>query len=141
MNNTRRNGQTLQAFDPDSGNTHDVTISFERLHTISQRGMGHTKECCFTVPAILLEPNAIFEGIRSDEDEYHDGNGWRCYCGIPRCAYYPDGAERAAYPGKVYLIFINHENVVYNWRWDLMDPDNYELPKNHKIRFEKRLTW
>ena len=76
--------------------------------------MAHAKECGIIVPMILEQPTAIFEGLRQDEDEDRHGYGWRCYCGIPEHAYHSDGTERPAYPGQIYLVFVNEERVAYN---------------------------
>src|SRR5690606_36045953 len=97
------------------------------------------KECCFIVPFILLNPTAVFEGLRQDEDEDRSGVGWRCYCGIPENAYRRDGSSRPSYPGQVYLVFVNDEQVAYNWRWEKADPEDFQLPNGHETRFKKRL--
>jgi len=119
--------------------TAKIQISFERMQVVGRRSLGHAKECGYIVPMILKQPTAVFEGLRRDEDEDKWGQGWRCYCGIPPCAYRADGLERSAYPGQVYLVFVNHEGVAYNWRWEKVDPYEPSLPVNHSERFRKRL--
>lgn len=101
--------------------------------------MAHAKECAIIVPMILQHPTAIFEGLREDEDEDPRGVGWRCYCGIPAISYHSDGTERSPYPGQIYLVFVNDEEVAYNWRWEKADPDDPKLPQNYTQRFKKRL--
>ena len=135
---SRRDYLTLQAIEPD-GSPCSVQISFERMQTVGKRSMGHAKECGIIVPGILQEPTAIFEGLRSDEDEDPRGVGWRCYCGVPEQAFYPDGTARSTYPGQVYLVFVNDERVAYNWRWEKADPDDPNLPVRHAERFRRRL--
>src|SRR5208337_5504364 len=85
---------------------------------------GHAKECGIILPMIPQKPTAIFEGLRSEEDEDRWGYGWRCYCGIPEQSFRPDGSSARSYPGQVYLVFVNDEKVAYNWRWEKADPDN-----------------
>jgi hypothetical protein len=65
---SRRDYLTLQALEPD-GSAGTVQISFERMQAVGKRSMAHAKECGIIVPGILQEPTAIFEGLRSDEDE------------------------------------------------------------------------
>ena len=101
--------------------------------------MGQTKECAFIVPYILQTPTAIFEGIRQEEDEDQRGVGWRCYCGVPTCAYRADGTEVNAYPGQVFLVFVNQDRTAYNWRWERAHPESSRLPIDHDIRFRKQL--
>ena len=87
------------------------------MHTVARRSLGHAKECAYIVPEILLNPTAIFEGLRRDEDEDRTGFGWRCFCGIPQNSYRADGTTAPPYPAQVYLVFVNDERVAYNWRW------------------------
>jgi hypothetical protein len=117
----------------------EVQISFERMHVVSRRGMGHAKECAFIVPWILLHPTAIFQGLRRDHDEDQWGFGWLCYCGVPEQSYRPDGTPAPAYHHQVYLVFVNDERVAYNWRWEKADPDDVKLPLDFENRFKLRL--
>ena len=136
---SRRKYLCLQAVDPETGSTCQVQISHARMQVVATRGMLQASECGYIVPHILQCPTAIFEGLRKDEDEDPGGVGWRCYCGIPQCAYHPDGSKRDPYPNKVFLVFVNDEQVGYNWRWERADPDDLELPEDHETRFKQRL--
>jgi hypothetical protein len=137
---SRRDYLTLQALDPKTREaTAQVQISYDRMQTVGRRSLGHANECGYCVPAILLGPTAVFEGLRRDEDEDPRGVGWRCYCGIPERSYRRDGTPAAPYPNQVYLVFVNEEGVAYNWRWDKADPDDPELPIGHAERFKRRL--
>ncbi len=136
---SRRKYLKLQALDPIAGTLGEVLISFDRMHAIGRRSLGHAKECGIIVPMILQHPTAIFEGLRHDEDEDLKGVGWRCYCGIPDNAYYSDGTERSPFPDQVYLVFVNDDRVAYNWRWEKADPDDPSLPLDHAERFKARL--
>lgn len=129
----------LDACDPDTGKSCIVQISFDRMQTVARRGMGHAKECAFTVPEILVRPTAIFEGLTQDHDEDRRGIGWRCYCGRPSKGYRADGTECPPFPNQVYLVFVNAECVAYNWRWEKCDPAQPDLPIGHADRFKKRL--
>ena len=77
---SRRQYITLQAIEPKDGTlTCEIQISFDRMQAVGRRSMGHAKECGMIVPMILQRPTAIFEGIRSEEDEDRWGYGWRCH--------------------------------------------------------------
>ena len=137
---SRRQYITLQAVEPKDGTLScEIQISFDRMQAVGRRSMGHAKECGIILPMILQKPTAIFEGLRSDEDEDRWGYGWRCYCGIPEQSFRPDGSSARPYPGQVYLVFVNDEKVAYNWRWEKADPDNPRLPVDHETRFKQRL--
>lgn len=138
---SRRSCITVAAFDPATGEpSAQVQISFARMQTVGKRSLGHAKECGILVPLALQRPHAVFEGLRRDEDEDPQGTGWRCYCSLPPHSYGADGAERPPYPHQVYLVFVNDEGVAYSWRWELGDPDDWTLPKDHPQRFRKRLS-
>lgn len=108
------------------------------MMVVAKRGLGHASECGRIMPAILINPTAIFEGLRRDDDEDKYGYGWRCYCGVPANSYRRDGTQAPPYPGQVYLVFVNDENVIYNWRWEKSDPDDPRLPIDHTNRFRTR---
>lgn len=136
---SRRDYLTLQAIEPNDGTlTAEVQISFERMQAVGRRSMGHAMECGIIVPMILEKPTAIFEGLRQDDDEDRRGFGWRCYCGQPEHSYRPDGSSMPPYRDQVYLVFVNDEQVAYNWRWEKADPEDPRLPINHETRFKQR---
>jgi len=136
---SRREGIMLEAVNPIDGKTCQVQISFDRMQAVGRRSLGHAKECAYIVPMILQQPTAVFEGLLRDEDEDRRGQGWRCYCGIPDVSYRQDGSQSPPYPGQVYLVFVNDENVAYNWRWEKSDPRDTSLPDRYATRFKKRL--
>ena len=135
----RREGILLDAIDPVDGSHCKVQISHGRMMAVASRSVGQAKECGYVVPAILQKPTAIFEGLKSDEDEDRRGVGWRCYCGVPPVAYRTDGSERPPWPGQVFLVFVNDERVAYNWRWEMADSEDPNLPVKHMERFKRRL--
>jgi hypothetical protein len=111
------------------------------MQTVGRRSLGHAKECGYCVPEVLQNPSAVFQGLRKDEDEDPSGAGWRCYCGIPTHSYDADGMAAPPRRGQVYLVFVNDEQVAYNWRWEKADPDDGRLPIGHSERFKERLQW
>ncbi len=129
----------IEAVDPVHGKKCSVQISYSRLQTVARRSMSHAGDAAYNVPAVLQRPRAVFEGLRSDEDEDARGAGWRCYCGIPTHSYRADGREAPPFEGQVFLVFVNHEGVAYNWRWERSDPGDRSLPIDYRDRFRKRL--
>jgi len=96
---------------------------------MSKRSVGQVLECAELVPFCLSEPKAIFEGLRLDEDEkYSDGPGWRCYSSRPQYAYTEDGDRADPYGDEVFLVFVNHDRIVYNWRWEPANLDDLHVP-------------
>ncbi len=135
----RREYLTIAAVNPADGKACEVLISYERIRAVGRRSLAHANECAHVVPAILQSPTAIFEGLRSDDDEDRRGCGWRCYCGIPAQGYLQDGTPVRPFSGQVYLVFVNDEHVAYNWRWEKADPANPRLPVDYQKRFRTRL--
>lgn len=128
----------IAAVDPVSGKTIEVEISHRRMHTVAIRSLGHAAECAFLVPYTLQHPGAIFEGIRLEEDEDRRNAGWYCYCSVPECSYNEDGVPQSAYPGQVFLVFVNARRVAYNWRWAKADADSPQWPVDYATRFTRR---
>ena len=136
---SRRECLTIRAMDPDGGEC-EVHLSYERIRAVGQRSMGQAMECARIVPAVLQNPTAVFTGLRRDEDEDRRGVGWRCYCGVPDHSYHQDGTRAGPRRGQVHLVFVNHEGVAYNWRWEPANPDDPELPRDcDETRFRRRL--
>jgi hypothetical protein len=47
-----------------------------------------------------------------------------------------DGLEANPDPGRVFLVFVNDEGIAYNWRWEIADPENVNLPREYATRFK-----
>ncbi len=137
---SRRGKLAIDAFDPITGGTIVVYISQERLLAIGKRSQGQTLEAAYLVPQALQCRGPVFEGLRSETDEDKRGVGWRCYCSLPDRSYTADGDKRPPRRGQVFLVFLNEDRVAYNWRWEPADPENPELPLDHKNRFKRRLS-
>jgi hypothetical protein len=135
----RRTGILLDAIDPATGQVIKVQLSHQRLQSVASRSKGQVLEAGYIVPEILQHPTAIFEGLTQEEDEDRRGVGWRCYCGAPSVSYRTDGTEQNPFPRQVYLVFVNHEGIAYNWRWERSDPEDNRLPENHKRRFKRKV--
>lgn len=107
----------------------------------AKKGEWAVLEMTKILPEILKSPKAIFEGIRWDEDEDRevDADGWRCYVGIPKLSFDKDGKQGAPWKDEVYLVFVNADGVVYNWRWEDCDSDNTTVPHGYVERFCKQV--
>lgn len=138
---TRRTDRVyLEAKSPD-GTVTEVAVTLRRLSAEAKKGKHAVLEAGKVMPEILRNPKAIFEGIRwdKDEDRASDADGWRCYCGIPTHSYSPDGHAQSPWQDEVYLVFVNAEGVVYNWRWEACDSDNTTVPDQYGSRFCKQV--
>jgi hypothetical protein len=136
---SRRDLLAINAYDPESKGEIEVYISHERLLAVGRRSKGQILEAAELVPQVLQCRGPVFEGFRKEEDEDKRGVGWRCYCGIPDRSYSQDGERCPPRRKQVYLVFVNEDRVVYNWRWELADPDDPLLPQGVENRFARRL--
>jgi len=137
---SRRDYLTIKAYDPATKGEIDVYLSHARLLAVGRRSKGQILEAAEVVPQVLQCRGSVFEGFRSDEDEDKRGVGWRCYCGVPDRSYSPDGERCPPRRGQVYLVFVNEDRVVYNWRWEKADPDDPQVPQGVENRFTRRLS-
>lgn len=100
-----------------------------------KRLRGAARELAYLVPFVLQNPTAIFRGVR-DEGE----SQWLCYAGLPEDAFNHRTGERVRpWAGQVFLVFVDDDRIVYNWRWDRSDATSLRLPVDYAERFEERL--
>jgi hypothetical protein len=101
------------------------------------RTKGHERKLLevFSIEPVLKNPLAIFAGL--EREEFEDGF---CYCGIPAEKYVTENTTVPPPPGMVFLIFVNKEFAIFEFRWEKMYADNFGNPKNYKTRFKQK-TW
>lgn len=130
----------LEAVNPKDGSKFTVKVSHKRMKAVATRGEGAIYEMAYVLPEILKAPRMIFEGLLRNEDEPSDDYsiGWLCYVGIPSKAYMSDGKQVKPWEDEVYLVFVNNENVVYNWRWEKADNQDITMPTEYNKRFKRR---
>jgi hypothetical protein len=85
------------------------------------------------VQQVLLNPHAIFEGVRDHQ------SGGLCYCGSPTCAYTNDGAKIPPVPDKVFCVYLSPLERLFEWGWEISDPDYPGLPLGWKTRYKVQL--
>jgi hypothetical protein len=105
--------------------------------------LGAIKEAAELVPLTLQHPDSIFGGLRPPDDKYSgESPGWLCYCSRPPHDYTESGEMCNPMPNKVFLVFVNEEQIIYNWRWEDADIAAFcnkeYLPKNFSTRFRRR---
>ena len=139
---TRREFLMLDAIDPVDGKLLTVQISHQRIIAVGARSYGQAYEARDVLPQVLSKPSAIYEGLCWDSDEDRRGAGWRCYAGVPDCSYTKDGTKQGPWENELFLAFINADRVVYNWRWEKIDPETRMLQGtavSQKQRFNRKL--
>lgn len=139
----RRKFAPFTAIDPESGTRIEVHVTEDRAKWIASKGKGAVMEMAHTVKEVLAAPKAIYDGIRWDEDQDRGNktaDGWVCYCGHPRFYYEPNNTQPQSSGNKeVFLVFVNKDRIVYQWRWEDADEDGTGLPRGHHARFCKKV--
>jgi hypothetical protein len=121
-----------------------VIYSQTKVFHVGKLGfLGAIKEAAELVPFALMHPRAIFGGLRHPDDKYSGQSpGWLCYCSRPEYDYTKSGEPCNPEPCKVFLVFVNEEQIIFNWRWENADVKAFcnkeYLPENYKIRFRER---
>jgi hypothetical protein len=135
-----RNGYiSLPAVDPSDGGLWELLISIDRVRRTRHVGEGSALELGHIVPQVLLHPKAIFRNVRPESPDHEES---LCYVGCPDRAYTnPDGILSPPWPNEVYLVFVNNERIIHNYRWEKADPQDRVLPQgfDDESRFGKRL--
>jgi len=146
MDVSRRESLTRFAVNPETGKTDfAVTLSESRIKHLAKRGSKADLMRVTLVDNALLYPKAIFRGIRFEEDEQHSCHspGWLCYCGYPPNDFRFQGEVTDPPARKVFLVFVNEEQIVYNWGWERADFDAWDvgkyLPINYQNRFKEQI--
>ena len=146
MEISRRESLTKLAVNPQTGKTDfAVTISESRVKNLAKRGSKADLLRITLVDNALLYPKAIFRGIRFEEDEQHSCHspGWLCYCGYPPNDFRFQGGATAPPARKVFLVFVNEDQIAYNWGWERADFDAWDvgkyLPVNYQDRFKEQI--
>ena len=118
---------TLQAFYPNGKKT--LYIHADDLNAATATDLHHLARI---VEPLLLKPTAIFEGLRPGQQK------GLCYVGAPEFSW-SSGKAAPPHKGKVFIVCANAEGYIYEWRWDVADPDNGNLPEDHGTRFATRI--
>ena len=133
MAKARRNYVLVEAINPQDGKPWDLLLSHQKMDYTAKRGILHAKELAHIVTEILKAPRAIFRGMRDENDE------GLCYTGVPSCSFRgPKGEWAPPWEKEVFLVFVNPEGIIYNWRWEKRALDNPFLPVDYKTRFRER---
>ena len=136
----------IPAVNPEPGQPDLRLIYFQpRVAHVKKLGaLGAIKEAAELVPYTLKYPCAMFEGLRPPDDD-HSGNspGWLCYCSRPALKFKRSGEECNSDTDQVFLVFVNEDLIIFNWRWEYADVESLGskqyLPVNYKTRFRKQL--
>lgn len=143
---SRRESLERLAINPETGKPDLVlTLNYNRVNTILNRrdNRGEKLTLAYLVPEAIQKPNALYRGLRFEEDERHSCNspGWLCYCYYPEYRYNQDGQKVKPPADKVFLVFVNEDKEIYNWAWAPADLDaltqRRHLPKDYQERFDK----
>jgi len=148
MDGSRREKLTRLALNPDTKQLDlQVVIRDQRIQGILDRGnKADAYTAAYTLSETLKNPDAIFEGLKRDDDEPRGSDtssGWLCYVHRPARRYNDKGGADATPNGWLFLAFVNDDQIVYNWTWEKADTNALTrgeyLPDDYEHRFAKRV--
>jgi len=147
MDGSRREKLTKEALNPETGQPDlKVLIREQRLGGLGRLGSNAgIYTAAYTLIETLKNPDAVFEGLRFDDDEPRSCNseGWLCYAKHPARRYSDDGSAFATQKNRIFLAFVSADRVVYNWSW--AEADKHALvrgeymPDDYENRFAKQV--
>lgn len=132
--NVRRGYRLVPAIGLVCGSTVHYLLSEQKITATALRGMGHAKDLAYCLREVLSDPTAIFRGVREEGER-----NWCCYVGRPKHSYDRNGNTCPPRRDRVFLVFVNDEGVIYNWRWERCAEDDDGLPEGHDDRFNERV--
>lgn len=137
---TRVHYATIPARDPHDGGEWDLLLSPKTLEWAKRRGMGACRELADTVRWAVMNPKAIFQGVRDLEREISE-DGWLCYAATPSHAYNLQTGERVcpAWRDEVFLVYVNEEREIYLSYWGKCDAVDGHLPIDYEGRFTEKV--
>ncbi len=138
MADPRRAGKTyrLEAKNPYGNTPWQVTITQAIMDSAKARGPGAVQELIWGVPRVLIEPLAVFRGVRD-----FGNNLWLCYAGRPDYYYDAFARRTPSLDDEIFLVFVTESQTVYTYRWEDADQADPDLPEFHNDRFIKRLRY
>lgn len=67
--------------------------------------------------------------------------GGVCYSGKPTCRYTDQGAKIPPIPDFVFLVYVNPQDRLFEWRWEKEDPNvpGYPIRWDDSERFKGKI--
>jgi hypothetical protein len=84
------------------------------------------------IDEVVLNPTAIFEGLKREGAEQGI-----CYCGKPKRRYTNGYVEIPVPAEMVFAVYVTGDGIIFQWRFELADTLDPDLPENWKARFDK----
>ena len=132
---SRRGYSPVPGIDPGDGKIATLLLSPKllescRLHPVK------VYELAYLVPECVLRPLSIFEGLERDFGDTECA--WLCYCSRPaESLLRKHGMTQKE--DDVFLVFINPDQVIFQFYWDDCDPQEPNRPKGWEDRFRQQL--
>lgn len=137
---TRSGYHNITTVDPRDGSSWELAVPPALLKKCSKRGLAATKDLAFAVKEGLEKRKiaGIFHGVRDTDNGSRGDDDYLCYVILAERRYRDDGTDYAPI-GKVLLVFVDEERVIYNFYWSDTEPGSEKLPEDHNERFLRKL--
>ena len=112
----------IRGLSPDGKSEWDFHLDSKKVEFVKRVSTGAVHELSKNVPFVMREINAlVFQGIRTDG--HQEG---LCYMGWPHRRFGTEGNELVVKDEDCFLVFINEERIIYNWRWETIPAKSRE---------------
>lgn len=123
---------TLQGMSPSGHGRQEFRIPNSLIEHVQRYGPPHKFHELKLVKEVLELPTVVLEGLREEQEE------GLCYAGIPSGSYTNQGRKKPPLKGKTFLVFLDQDGKVFQWRWEEADPERKAYPENWRERFRSQ---
>jgi hypothetical protein len=110
------------------------TVPYEDIEHVEKFGPAYRFYDLQLVRDALKMPVAIFKGLKRVGEEES-----LCFVSNPTARFSNTGTEIPVPPGFVFLVFVNDNRLVTNWRFELASRNNPQYPEQFDDRFNVQL--
>ena len=122
MQSKRPDPFSFPGLSPDGKSEWDFHLDSKKVEFVKRVSTGAVHELSKNVQFVMREINAlVFQGIRTDG--HQEG---LCYMGWPHRRFGTEGNELPVKDEDCFLVFINEERIIYNWRWESIPAKSLE---------------
>ncbi len=130
---------TIEALDPwDPSGCSTITLKLSYAHTegLRTRRLDARFARIMLIPEVVKQPTIVLKGW--NREGFEDA---LIYVGRPARDYRSPSIETPPPKNQVFLVFVTPgERVISDWRWEMADENDPDLPENMATRCE-RVLW
>jgi len=125
---------TVKGKNPSGKGEREFKISERRLQNVLKGATHHKFLDAYLIKEVMESPILIFKGLERT-------NQWKglCYIGKPENRYHDQNTTTPFPPGFLFMVFIDENSIIFDWRVEKCDPVNHKYPEKAQSRFSEQL--